>query len=83
MASLPENERKIMNFFFTGRENAEKTMTQDLLCCVNYAKNLEAVDGERLGITGFCLGGGTNLPTCNRIPIQRGSSLLWRKSQTT
>ncbi len=55
--SLPENERKIVNFFFTGREAAEKAMAEDLLSCVNYAKGLENVEKERLGITGFCLGG--------------------------
>jgi carboxymethylenebutenolidase len=75
MASLPENERKIMNFFFAGRENAEKTMAQDILCLVNYAKSLESVDGERLGITGFCLGGGltyqlaTQYPFCAAVPF--------------
>jgi carboxymethylenebutenolidase len=50
MASLPEDERKIMNFFFTGRENAEKAMVQDLLRCINYVKTLEAIDGKRLGL---------------------------------
>jgi carboxymethylenebutenolidase len=30
MESLSENDRKIVNYFFTGRENAEKTMTEDL-----------------------------------------------------
>ena len=58
MKTLPENDQKIINFFFTGREEAEKTMAQDLLGCVNYVKSLETVDPESLGITGFCLGGG-------------------------
>ncbi len=56
MGSLPENERKIVNFF-TGRESAEKAMAEDLLSCLNYARGLENIDEERLGITGFCLGG--------------------------
>ena len=58
MASLSENEQKIVNYFFTGREDAEKIMIEDLLCCLDYVKNLENVDGGSLGITGFCLGGG-------------------------
>lgn len=69
MESLSENERKIMNFFFTGRENAEKAMRQDILSCVNYAKTLEAVDGERLGITGFCLGGGLTYQLATEYPF--------------
>ena len=31
MKTLPENDQKIINYFFTGREEAEKTMAQDLL----------------------------------------------------
>ena len=70
MSSLPESERKIMNFFFAGRETAEKTMTQDLLCCLNYAKTLEAVDGDNLGITGFCLGGGLTYQLATEYPFK-------------
>ena len=69
MQSLPENERKIMNYFFTGRENAEKVMAQDLLCCINYAKNLESVEIEKLGITGFCLGGGLSYQLATQYPF--------------
>jgi carboxymethylenebutenolidase len=69
METLTENERKIVAFFFTGRENAEKTMAQDLLSCVNYAKSLESVDGERLGITGFCLGGGLSYQLAAEYPF--------------
>ena len=58
MRNLPENDRKIVNYFFTGRENAEKEMAEDLLCCINYVKSIGAVEPDRLGLTGFCLGGG-------------------------
>jgi len=68
--SLPEKERKIVNFFFTGRENAEKMMSEDLLCCVDYAKASESVDGERLGITGFCLGGGLTYQLATMYPFK-------------
>jgi len=69
MERLPENDRKIMNYFFTGREQAEKIMAEDLLCCVNYAKSLENVDGEKLGITGFCLGGGLTYQLATAYPF--------------
>jgi carboxymethylenebutenolidase len=69
MESLSENDRKIVNYFFTGRENAEKTMVEDLLCCVNYAKNLETVEGKKLGITGFCLGGGLAYQLATAYPF--------------
>jgi carboxymethylenebutenolidase len=70
MKTLPENDQKIINFFFTDRENAEKTMAQDLLCCVNYVKNVETVDPESLGITGFCLGGGLSYQLATMYPFK-------------
>jgi len=74
MENVSENERKIMNFFFTGRERAEKTMTQDLLCLVNYAKNLETVNKELVGITGFCLGGGLTYQLATEYPFNAAVS---------
>ncbi len=69
MASLSENERKIVNFFFTGRETAEKAMTEDILSLVACVKAFENVDPERLGITGFCLGGGLTYQLATMYPF--------------
>jgi carboxymethylenebutenolidase len=70
MAGLSEKERKIVNFFFSGREKMEKTMVEDLLCCIDYAKTLDAVDSERFGITGFCLGGGLSYQIATMYPFK-------------
>jgi carboxymethylenebutenolidase len=70
MASLSENDRKIVNFFFTGREAAEKAMSKDLLSCVAFAKSMESVDAENLGITGFCLGGGLTYQLATEYPFK-------------
>jgi carboxymethylenebutenolidase len=70
MASLSEKERKVVNFFFSGREAMEKTMAEDLLCCVSYTKTLDTVDGERLGMTGFCLGGGLTYQLATLYPFK-------------
>jgi carboxymethylenebutenolidase len=70
MKTLPENDQKIINFFFTGREEAEKTMAQDLLGCINYVKNVETVDPESLVITGFCLGGGLSYQLATMYPFK-------------
>ena len=71
-----------MNYFFTGRENTEKTMAEDLLCCVNYAKTIETVDGEKLGITGFCLGGGLTYQLATAYPFGAAVPFYRRKPQT-
>jgi carboxymethylenebutenolidase len=48
----------------------EKTMVEDLLCCIDYAKTLDAVDSERFGITGFCLGGGLSYQLATMYPFK-------------
>jgi carboxymethylenebutenolidase len=70
MKTLPENDQKIINFFFTGRENAEKTMAEDLLFLVNYIKTVETIESESLGITGFCLGGGLSYRLATMYPFK-------------
>lgn len=58
MKTMSETDRKVVSIFFTGREAMEKQMAQDLLSCIEYVKALESVNPDRIGITGFCLGGG-------------------------
>jgi carboxymethylenebutenolidase len=48
----------VTNFFFSGREAFEKVMVNDLIRCANYLQNLEFVSKEKIGVTGFCMGGG-------------------------
>jgi carboxymethylenebutenolidase len=57
MTTLPETDRKVMEIFFLGREAMENQMAQDLLDCVNYLRAQSFVNGKKLGITGFCMGG--------------------------
>jgi carboxymethylenebutenolidase len=58
MNKMSENERKVAKIFFLGREKMEKQMAQDLLNCRDYLQSLDFVVKEKLGIMGFCLGGG-------------------------
>jgi len=58
MKTMPETDRKVFEIFFAGREAMEKQMVSDLMNCKDYLQGLNSVDEEKLGITGFCLGGG-------------------------
>lgn len=58
MKSMSKTEREVLNFFFSGREVFEKAMADDLLSCTNFLGSLSYVRADRLGVTGFCLGGG-------------------------
>ncbi len=69
MEKMSETERKVMSFFFSGREAFEKLMISDLLSCKDYLQSLDFVRGERLGITGFCLGGGLTYQLSTLYPF--------------
>jgi len=58
MNKMSETERKVANIFFLGREEMERQMAKDLLDCRSYLQSLDYVINEKLGIMGFCLGGG-------------------------
>jgi len=58
MSKMSETDRKVAAIFFLGREEMEKQMAQDLLDCKDHLQSLDFVVKERLGIMGFCMGGG-------------------------
>jgi len=69
MKSMPETDRKVMQVFFFGREEMERQMVKDLLNCVDYLKGLDSVNAEKLGLTGFCLGGGLTYQVSTMYPF--------------
>jgi carboxymethylenebutenolidase len=69
MESMSETDRKVMNFFFSGREPFEKVMANDLISCTDYLQNLQFVTKERIGVTGFCLGGGLAYQVSTMFPF--------------
>jgi carboxymethylenebutenolidase len=69
MNNMPATERKVMDFFFSRREAFEKVMAEDIISCAHYIRNLEFVKRDRLGVTGFCLGGGLAYQTSTMFPF--------------
>jgi carboxymethylenebutenolidase len=69
MKTMPETERKVIQIFFLGREEMEKQMVLDLVSCKDYLKAQDSVNAERLGITGFCLGGGLTYQVSTMYPF--------------
>ena len=70
MQTMSETDRKLMNFFFSGREAFEKVMANDLITCTDYLQDLEFVRKERIGVTGFCLGGGLAYQISTMFPFR-------------
>ncbi len=69
MKTMSETDRKVMSLFFGAREQMEKQMAEDLMECVNYLKSLDVVNEDRLGVTGFCLGGGLAYQVSTMYPF--------------
>jgi carboxymethylenebutenolidase len=69
MESMSETDRKVIDFFFSGREAFEKVMVRDLMSCTSYLQNLEFIKKESMGVTGFCLGGGLAYQISTMFPF--------------
>lgn len=69
MKDLPETDRKVVEIFFTGREVLEKVMCSDLMSCKDFLVSLNSVRGDRLGVTGFCMGGGLTYQVSTMYPF--------------
>ena len=69
MTGMSEVEKKVVSFFFLGRDAFEKAALNDLLSCVEYLKSQSFVLHERLGVTGFCLGGGLTYQVSTMYPF--------------
>jgi carboxymethylenebutenolidase len=75
MERMSETDRRVMNFFFSGREAFEKVMANDLISCTHYLQNLKFVVKERIGVTGFCLGGGLAYQISTTFPFSGANPL--------
>jgi len=69
MGKMTETERKVASIFFLGREEMEKQMAQDLLDCTNHLNGLDFVVRDKLGIMGFCMGGGLTYQLSTMYPF--------------
>ena len=83
MKNMSETDRKVMNFFVSGREAFEKVMANDLISCTDYLQNLDFVTKERIGVTGFCLGGGLAYQVSTMFPFAAGGCVLWCEPKTS
>jgi carboxymethylenebutenolidase len=70
MAKATDVQRTVFQLFFQGRETMEKTMAEDLLSCVRFLREDPRVHGDRLGATGFCMGGGLTYQLATLHPLR-------------
>ena len=69
MKTMPETERKVMEIFYLGRDAMEEQMAVDLMSCKDHLQHQSYVRADRLGITGFCMGGGLTYQLSTLYPF--------------
>lgn len=67
MSTLSPTEREIVQELVINRETTEERMVRDIVDTYNYVKSTYNV--ERMGIIGFCMGGGLAFEASTRVPF--------------
>jgi carboxymethylenebutenolidase len=70
MANATEQQKQVFTLFFLGREGMERAMLGDLVSCADYLRSSSHVQGDRIGVTGFCMGGGLAYQLAASYPIK-------------
>ncbi len=58
MARMSDAEKEVVKILFAQRQSLEEKMAKDVASCYTYFSNLPYVKADKLGVTGFCMGGG-------------------------
>ncbi len=67
MSTLSPTEKEIVRELVINREATEERMVRDIVGTYNYVKSTHNV--ERMGIIGYCMGGGLSFEASTRIPF--------------
>jgi len=70
MNSLTPQEREIVNELVINRESTEERMINDIVSTYNYVR--DTYKPRKIGIIGFCMGGGLAFEAMTRVPIDAG-----------
>ena len=70
MSGLNPVERTVVEELVLGREATEERMVKDIEATYNYIK--DAYKPSKVGIIGFCMGGGLSFEALTRLPLDAG-----------
>ncbi len=58
MTRMSDTEKEVVKILFVERQSLEEKMAKDVGSCYQYFSNLPYIKADKLGVTGFCMGGG-------------------------
>jgi carboxymethylenebutenolidase len=69
MATMSESDRNVVRILFTERQALEQKIMSDVKTSHQYFSNLSFVRKDRMGVTGFCMGGGLAFQVSTILPF--------------
>jgi carboxymethylenebutenolidase len=69
METMEDDDRAVVQILFADRESVMKSMAEDMNSCYNFLRGLSGVT-DKLGATGFCMGGGIAFQAATQLPLQ-------------
>lgn len=69
MGSMSDSDKKVVQILFAGRQTLEPKLVEDIGSCHKYLSSSSFVKHDRLGITGFCMGGGLAFQVSTMLPF--------------
>jgi carboxymethylenebutenolidase len=69
MESMDEASRAVVQILFVDREALMEGMAQDVPGAYDFIKSMDCVIGDKIGVTGFCMGGGLAFQVATALPF--------------
>jgi len=69
MENMSEEDRQVVQILFAGRQAIEGYVIDDIISSYQYLNGLSFVRGDRIGVTGFCFGGGLAFQISTLLPF--------------
>ena len=69
MENMTESEREVVQKLFMERESLQNLIVKDAPKCHEYLKNVDSINRDKIGITGFCFGAGLAFQLSTLLPF--------------
>jgi carboxymethylenebutenolidase len=69
MDNMSNDDKDVVRLLYLERESLEKNIISEAKDCYNYFSALQSINNEKMGVTGFCFGGGLALYLSTLLPF--------------
>ena len=69
ISTMGDIEKNVVQLLFMERETFQKEISGDAISCYEFLNNLNVVNGNKMGITGFCFGAGLAFQLSTLLPF--------------